>query len=198
MNMRRATLATLVVGFLAALPAAAQSAGGTHVGVVNTNKVFNSIQEVIEMKAKFEADQKQFQTQAQAHNAELANLQQQRDNGPKPDTAQWDEATANLEKLKLKYEEELKLAQVTFSRTFARQLKQIFDKIQDTTGEIAQSKGLDIVLTEPEFPKNVQDMTPENIQAMNFQRNVLYVSPSVDITEAVTAAMDAKYKAGPK
>jgi Skp family chaperone for outer membrane proteins len=200
MNMRRATLASLLLGFFAALPAVAQSTGGTRIGVVNMGKVFNSMQEVVEIKAKLENDAKAFQTEAQAHKAELANLQQQRDNGPKPDTAQWDEATQNLEKLSVKYEEELKLAQLDLARGQSRQLKLIFDKIEAAAGDIAKDKGLDIVVTEirPEFPKNAQDMTPENVQAMINQRNMLYVSPQVDITDAVTAALDAKFKAGGK
>ena len=200
MNMRRATLASLLLGFFVALPAVAQTPPPTHIGVVNIGKVFNSMQEVVEIKAKLESDNKALQTEAQAHKAELVNLQQQRDNGPKPDTAQWDEATQNLEKLTVKYEEELKLAQLDLARSQSRELKHTFDKIEAATGDIAKAKGLDIVITEvkPEFPKNAQDVTPENIQAMIGQRNLLYVSPSVDITDAVTAALDAQYKAASK
>jgi Skp family chaperone for outer membrane proteins len=200
MNMRRAALASLVLGMFAALPAVAQTPGGTRVGVVNMGKVFNSMQEVVEIKAKLESDAKALQTEAQAHKAELMNLQQQRENGPKPDTTQYAEATENIEKLGVKYEAEIKLQQLSLARGQSRQLKLIFDKIESTTGDIAKEKGLDVVITEvrPEWPKNSQDLTPENISTLINQRNLLYVSPQIDITDAVTAALDAKFKGGAK
>jgi Skp family chaperone for outer membrane proteins len=195
--MRRASFASMVVlGILTAVPAFGQ-ATPTKVGVVNMGKVFNSMQEVTEIKAKLESDAKALKTAAQAHQAELINLQQQRDNGPKPDTQQYDDATQALEKKTIQYEQELKLQQLELARGQSRQLKAIFDKIEAATADIAKQKGLDIVITQikPEFPKNLQDLTPENISTLINQHNLLYVSPTVDITDTVTAALDAKYKA---
>ena len=74
MNMRRASITTLVLGMFAAVPALAQTAVPTKVGVVNMIKVFNSMQEVTEIKAKSESDTKALNTAAQAHKAELINM----------------------------------------------------------------------------------------------------------------------------
>jgi Skp family chaperone for outer membrane proteins len=190
----------LVLGIFtaaAAVPAAAQTAAGTRIGVVNMQKVFGSMQEVTEVKAKLESDTKALKTQTDARQAELINLKQQRDNNLKPDTTQYDQATEELEEKSVKYEGDLKLQQANLARQQSRQLKEIFDKIESATAEVAKQKGLDVVMTQvnPEFPKNPQDLTPDNISQLIGSHNMLYVSPTIDITDTVTAVLDAKYKA---
>lgn len=57
MMIRRATLTAVLLGIFAAVPVMAQQGPTpTKIGVVNTGKVFNTMQETIDIKAKLEAD----------------------------------------------------------------------------------------------------------------------------------------------
>jgi Skp family chaperone for outer membrane proteins len=204
MIIRRASLATLLLGLIAtagpALAQPAQQGTGTKIGVVNMGKVFESLQEAKDLRATLEAKKNEFTSLGQAHQAELNSLKQQLQNGPKPDTQQFDDLAQQIEQKTIQYDNELKLKQLNMARDLTRQLKSLYDKVEASVGEVAKTKGLDLVLTEirPEFPPNVRDMTPEAIQNLIGQRNVLYKSEKIDITSEVVTALDAKYKSGGK
>ena len=44
--------------------------------------------------------------------------------------------------------------------------------------------------------KDMEQISPENLPTILNQRRVVYVSKAADISDAVIAALDAKYKAG--
>jgi len=74
------------------------------------------------------------------------------------------------------------------------------NKIVAGVREVAEAERIAIVFTEVR-PPEVRDeqlatITPEQLDAIMRQRNILYVSPEVDITNKVIAHLDAKYKQG--
>jgi Skp family chaperone for outer membrane proteins len=207
MIMRRASLATaaLVLGLVTAVAAptahAQPAAAGpqpTKLGVVNMQKVFEQLQEAKDLRATLEAKKQEFNSLGQARQSELNSLKQQLANGPKPDSQQYDDLAQQIEQKAVTYDNELKLKQLTMTRDLGHQLKALFDKIEVSVGDVAKQKGLDLVLTEirPEFPSNMREMTPEQIQNLIGSRNILYKSDKIDITSEVVTALDAKYKSG--
>lgn len=200
MNTRLVTTAALVLGLLAAVPALAQTATPTKVGAVNLIKVINSMQEFKDMNTKLEADANSLKTLTDTHQADLANLQQQMRNGPKPGTSQYDELVQNFDKKRVEYEIDLQEKKLELARTRTRQLRSVYTEIAATVGDLAKQKGLDLVINSinPDFPDNSDELTPEQMQTLINQHNVLFVSGSIDITSEAITALDAKYKAGAK
>ena len=211
MIMRRASLATaaaaLALGLVLAVAAptahaqpaaAAGSAPATKLGVVNMQKVFEQLQEAKDLRATLEAKKTEFNSLGQARQSELNSLKQQLANGPKPDSQQYEDLAKQIEEKAVTYDNELKLKQLTMTRDLAHQLKALYDKVESSVGDVAKQKGLDLVITEihPEFPTNMREMTPEQIQNLIGSRNVLYKSDKIDITSEVVTALDAKYKSG--
>lgn len=206
MIMRSASLATALVLGLVATTIAAPPAQGqpapqpVKLGVVNMQKVFEKLQEAKDLRATLDAKRNELQSLAQAHSAELNSLKQQLANGPKPDTQQYDDLAQQIEQKSIQYENELKLKQLNAARDLGRQLKSLYDKVELAVGDVAKQRGLDLVLTEirPEFPPNMRDMSPEQIQNLIGSRNVLYKSDKIEVTDEVVTTLDAKYKSGGK
>ena len=175
---------------------AVADSAATKVGVVNLGKVFNALQQTKDVKAKLESDQRSLKALVDGHQQELNSLKQQRDATLKPDSPQYDDMTTQLEQKSIQYDTELKIKQLDLQRAQSRQLKAIFDLIEATVTDMAKQRGLDVVLTEnrPDFPPNVQDMAPDALSNLINQRNMIYVAPTVDMTNDAVTALDAKYK----
>ena len=90
-----------------------------------------------------------------------------------------------------------KITQAQLQGQQKQQMKQLFDKIVDATSEVAQQQGYDLVLADqrPELPENLGMINVEQLRQLLNQRNVLYETEKVDISSAVIANLDSKYKA---
>jgi len=77
-------------------------------------------------------------------------------------------------------------------------MKTLFDKITNSTAEVATQRGIDLVIAEqrPEFPDSLDQLNVDQLRVLINQRNVLFNSAAADISNEIIAAMDAKYKTG--
>lgn len=193
--MRRLPIACLIGVALLASSAFAQSQP-TKVGVINVGKVFNSLQETKDVKDKLQSDQRSLKAEMDGHQQELNSLKQQRDSTLKPGTPQYQDMTQQLEKKSITYDTELKIKQLGLQQQQTQQLKAIYDKITAAVTDMAKKRGLDLVLVEnnPPFPADVADMEPTALSHLINDRNMMYVSPSVDLTNDAVTALDAGYK----
>ena len=167
--------------------------------MLNLGKVFRSVQEMKDIQAKQEADSNSLKTLATNHQSDLDVLKQDIRNGPKPDSKEWDDKVTALEQKTVQYDSDLKLRQLDMSRSFSKQLKAVFDKVQASVADLAKQKGLDLVLTEnlPDLAPG-QEVTPDQMAQLLAQHNVLFAAGNIDITDEVVAALDAQYKAASK
>ena len=167
------------------------------IATVNAARVFNEIQETKDLKAKMENDQKTLQQQDLEKKTKLKDLQSARD-ALKPDAPQYSDANKALMQAAVEYEVWQRIQGADIQRVQKTQMIAIFNKITTTVTEVAQQKGLDLVLAEqkPEIPDNLDQINVDQVRLLINQRNVLYSTPAVDVSDAVIAAMDAKYKAG--
>lgn len=176
----------------------AAAPGPTHIGVVNVGQVFNSMQETKDLQARFGAERENLQQLGSQHQQELNTLQQNLMNGPKPGSPQYDEEQETLDSKTVQYENELKMKQLESSRNQARQLRELFGKIDSAVAEVAKKRGLDLVLSELKPDMGAPNLTPDEIAQIFRQQNVLFVDSKLDITAEVVTTLDARYKAGEK
>jgi Skp family chaperone for outer membrane proteins len=167
------------------------------IATVNAAKVFNEIQETKDLKSKMENDQKTLQQQDLERKTKIKDLQSARD-ALKPDAPQYADANKAYVQAVIDYRVWGEMQGNEIQRVQKQQMLTIFNKITTTVGEVATQKSLDLVLAEqkPEVPDNIDQLNVDQVRAMINQRNVLYSTPAVDISNDVIAAMDAKYKAG--
>ena len=193
MTARRIALLAILVTCLAGSGAFAQEA---KIGIVNPARCFAEMQETKDLKAKLENDRKALEAEVNQRQQAVKDLQAARDLF-KPDSPQYQEADQKFMKAAIEFDTWSKITQAQLQGQQKQQMKTLFDKIVAATGEVAQQKGLDMVLADqrPEMPDNLTQVTVDQLRAMLNGRNILYSTDKVDLNNAVIAALDAKYKA---
>jgi Skp family chaperone for outer membrane proteins len=191
---RSIAVAALFAVCLAAATAAAQT---VKIAVANPAKIFTSLQETQDLQAKMANDGKTLQATDAEKRQKLKDMQAQRDT-LREGTAQYDDLNKQLTQASIDYEVWNRLQTAELQRQKKSHMKSLFEKISASTAEIAKQRGIDLVIAEqhPDFPPNMDDVTVENIQMLIAQRNVLYNSGAMDISNDIIASMDAKYKSG--
>jgi Skp family chaperone for outer membrane proteins len=191
-------VATLVATTAFSSSASAQTAG-SHIAVVNLQKVYGTLTETADWQRRLQGMQQALELKQKADQADLQQLQSQIGTlQVKPDSDAYKAAIANLDDKSLQDSLDEQTMKVKMAREANRQLKKTFDEMEATIADIAKKNGYDIVLvaSDPELPNNVQDTTDfEHLAQAIFSRNVAYVSEKADITADVITSLDAAYKA---
>jgi Skp family chaperone for outer membrane proteins len=168
------------------------------IAVANAGKIFSDIKEKKDWEQKMQADEKTLQDTAFTKQQHVKDLQSQRDN-LRTDSPQYADKDKELQTAAIDLKVWAEIQQAEQQRTNKIQTKALFDKIVNAVAQVATQKGFDLVLADqhPEVPDNFMDQASlEQVRALLGQRNVLYSSPQVDITQDVITAMDAKYASG--
>jgi Skp family chaperone for outer membrane proteins len=188
--MRRiALLATLVICLTSA------AAMAQNIGIVNPGRVFADMQETKDLKAKLEIDRKNLETEVQQRQQKVKDLQAARDL-LKQDSPQYQQADQSFMSEAIQFDTWSKITQATLQGQQKQQMKSLFDKIVTATQQVAQQKGIDLVIADQRAEDiNTQQLNVEQLRAMLNGRNILYSSEKVDLNAAVVAALDANYKA---
>jgi len=178
------SMCALVLG--AMLISGANVMADVKIAVANAGKIFGEIKEKKDWEQKMLADQKTLQDTAFQDNL-------------RTDSPQYAEKDKELQTAKIDLEVWAQIQQAESQRTNKLQTKALFDKIVNAVASVATAKGVDLVIADqhPELPDNfMEQATLEQVRATLGQRNVLYSSPQVDITQDVITQMDANYAAG--
>jgi len=191
---------TPLLGLTALLSAGAAPTGTPTVAklaIANPAKIFNEIQETKDLKAKMEGDRKTLEATELQKRQELKDLQAQRDT-LKPDSPQYAKLNQDLLQKSIEFETWGRIQQAEIQRQQKMQMKTLFDKITNSTAEVATQRGIDLVIAEqrPEFPDSLDQLNVDQLRVLINQRNVLFNSAAADISNEIIAAMDAKYKTG--
>ena len=130
----------------------------------------------------------------------LQDLQDQMTQAVKADSAKHLDLMQQFDSKSLQFDMEEKQIQIKMARQRGRQMKHAYDEISASVADMAKKRGYDLVMVNnsTELPENVGDMSNQD-QLVNliFGRSFLYVSPKVDITDDVVAAVDAAAKSAP-
>ncbi len=178
-------------------PASAQEAA-VRIGTVNTAKVFTEMQETKDLKQKMDTDRKILEGTELDKKGRIKSIQDERDRF-KPGSEQWEQKNAELLRTAIEFETWGRLTQANVQREQKIQMKNLFAKIQQATAEVAQAKGIDLVIAEQaaEFPENIDQINVDQLRGLINSRNVLYSNPAkVDLSAEVVIQLDKNYKQG--
>lgn len=167
----------------------------TKVAIVNPGKVFQEMLETKDLIAKMESERTVLAQQEQEKRRRLEDLQGQR-NLLRPDSPQFEEKDRELAQAAIEFQAWGQLTQARLQRMQKVQTRNLFDKIQAATAQVAAQRGYDLVLADQrqDLPPNIDGIDLNQLKAVLNQRNVLYAAPAFDITSEVTAALDTMYK----
>jgi len=165
------------------------------IGTANPAKIFNEMQETKDLKEKLESDSKKLSDQQKAKEQELKDLQESL-KVLTPGAPQYYEGRKNLIQKAVELDTWKKVNQAQIQDQQKFQMKLLFDKIMDATKAVAVDQKLDLVVAESnvEFPE-MDQINVDQLRALINQRNVIYSSGKLDISDKVTAKLDADYKA---
>jgi Skp family chaperone for outer membrane proteins len=171
---------------------------GPKIATVNPAKVFNEMQETKDLKQKMENDRQAIQAEGKRRAEELEEAKKAR--------AMLLEGSEDFNKKNqdmIKKAVELQVWQELIKADLARQqksqMKNLFEKIEQATKEVAEAKKLDLVIVEqkielPTDPNTMEQINVDQLRGLINQRTVLYSNGKFDITNDVLANVDAKYK----
>jgi len=189
----------VTAGIALAIGTAAAHAQETNakIAVCNPARVFGDMQETKDLKASLESQRKQIEGEVQQRQEKVKGLQAARDL-LKADSPQYQKADQDFMQEAIQFDTWSKITQAQLQGQQKTQMKNLFDKIVAATTAVAQQKGLDLVLADqrPDLPENLGQISVDQLRAILNGRNVLFSTEKVDITQAVIAELDAKYKAG--
>jgi Skp family chaperone for outer membrane proteins len=199
MFSRRSLCAVALSAIALVLPARLASAQeGPRIGIINPAKIFNEMQETKDLKQKMESDRQAIQAEAKRRADDLEEAKKAR--------ALFTEGTEDFNKKNqemIRKAVELQVWQEMIKADLARQqktqMKNLFEKIEAATKEVAESKKLDLVLVEqkidlPSDPNTMEQINVDQLRNLINQRSVMYSNGKFDITNDVLANVDAKYK----
>ena len=191
-----ALAAALLLAAAAATPALAQQKP-IRVAVIDPARVFNEMQETKELQSQVESELQQRGATAKEKEGELANLQNQR-KAMRPDSPQIEEVNRQLMQKAMEYELWSKFTKADAERRHKNRMRSLFSKVEAATAEVAKQQGIDVVIAaqSPKLPDSLDGISIEQLRGALLSRDVLYASDAADVSSAVIALLDARYKSG--
>jgi len=198
MFFRSTAAVALICGSLLAISVPAHAQEPAKIAVASIAKIFADMQETKDLTANLQARVKTLQIEDDKRKTDVAALRNTRDN-LKPDSPSFSDANDKWLKANIEYEAWKQITQLDLVRQQKQQMKNIYEKVEAATADVAKQNGFDAVFVQQnlDFPA-VEDsrISPDQFRASILQHNVLYVGPKADITGQIIAVLDQKYKAG--
>lgn len=182
--------------FMPAGIAAAQE--GPRIATVNPAKVFNEMQETKDLKQKMESDRTAIQNEAKRRSDDLEEAKKKRGIFTEG-SEEFNKANKELIEKAVGLQTWQELIKADLARQQKSQMKNLFEKIEQATKEVAEAKKLDLVIVEqkidlPSDPNTMEQINVDQLRGLINQRSVMYSNGKFDITNDVLARVDAKYK----
>jgi len=193
----RRSLSIFAVAVLAAVvPAGLASAqAAPTVGVVNPAKVFNDMQETLDLKQKLQGERGAIENEEKARvkDVEDARAAARLFN---PGTEEFKKKNQDFMRKAIELQTWRELTKADLARQQKTQMKDLFTKIESATKEVAVAKKIDLVLVDQraDLPEDLEPLTVDQIRALINQRTILHTDSKLDISGEVIAVLNAQYK----
>lgn len=167
----------------------------TRVAVVNIPTVSERYLKTADLEAAFEQRRQQFTKARDAKQKEIERAGRSLQEELKPGTPAFEERRKQLMLLQAELQWFIESQGQTMEAGLAASLRSIFDDIRATVRQLAEERGIEIVLAADQPPPSPPATTSQARQQIILQK-VLYWHPRVDLTDEVVARLNATYKAG--
>ena len=208
MSSKRYWIALLTVGAIGLAAVVSRPAGGAQgtqatqapplrIAVVNPARIIKEMQETKELESRLNSEGQRLATEERDMKEKIKKLEDQRGNF-RPDSVQYEE----IQKQYVKAVAEWKVWGETYMaerewRT-KKLTKMLHDKVTAAIADYAGREGIDVVLSDfqPQASdKELAAMSLKDMQVFLNQRRILFSSKQADISDAIIARLDSKYRA---
>lgn len=182
----------LMLPLITSLPG--QSGGRLPIAVVNMPVVSERYQKTADLEARFASIRQQLSARRDEMTNKANLLKRSLQEELRPGTEAYDARLRELVILEAEMKAFVDIETAKVERGLAQALREIYNDIKLAVHSVAESKGLLLVVATDQLP----DVPPESARQLREQimfQKVLYWQPSVDITDEVISALNAKYLA---
>jgi Skp family chaperone for outer membrane proteins len=183
---------------LSRAPAAPQQDRPVRTAVVNMRRVFTEIQEAKDIQARIRQDEQRINAEGKTKADELQKMKAEGGNF-RPGSDQYEEWRTRFMRVSIQNQAWAEMAKQEIDWRVKRQSRDMYDKITAAVGEYATSNQIDLVLSDHQPPLSdaeLEKIPTDQIGVVMDRRRIIYASKYADISDAIIASLDAKYKAG--
>jgi len=168
----------------------------TRIAVANVPRILSELREAKDLDDKFAAEKEKLAQEEARQKEQLKNLEGRAGNF-RPDSPQYEDLQNEYVDAVSKYKvwgETVKFKREAQKKRLTRML---YDKIYAAVGEYAAREGIDLVISDVQpilSEKEFAQVPLEQLGAVLNQRRVLYAGKTNDISQAVIALLDSKYR----
>ncbi len=163
------------------------------IAVVHVSGAFERYHKTIDLNAQYDALRRKRDTERDAKREKINRDARALQEEIKPGTADYYERRKQLAMLEADLQYFVESEGRRIEGSLAKSMRAIFDDIHAAVREVAEEKGIDLVLAADRMPTEVPDSPSLVQQQIHFQK-VLFWSPQVDLTDEVVARLNARYK----
>ena len=175
-----------------------QNPGGSgRIVVVNLARVVQEMQEKKDLEARFNTERQNLAREERDMKDQIKKLQDQRDNF-RADSPQYEDVQRQYLQAVGRYKAWGETFMAEQDWRMKRLTRMLHDKVTAAVGEYASRQGIDVVLSDVQpqaSEKELNGMNLDQLRAFLSQRRVLHASKQADISDAVIALLDSKYRA---
>ena len=168
--------------------------GSVRVAVVDVPAASEQYLRTADLEAHFENLRRKFSEERDALRSKQDRMARSLQEELKPGTDEFRERTKQLVLLEAEFQWFIESEGQKVERGLATSLRTIFDDIQAVVREIAEARGIDVVLAYQKMPDEAPESATLVRQHILLQK-VLYWNPRVDLTKDVVTRLNAKYRA---
>ena len=167
---------------LAGLSATTAAQAAETVGVINIADVFDGYQMTTDLERLFQLSEQKIKEQSQTRLAELDTLRQELE-AFAPGTPDFGERYRTLVRSEMEYQVWLSFEQRMLRDEHMRRLVQIYEDTQSAVRGVAESRGIDLVLTYDRLSADAPDSVSMRQQIL--LQKVIYANDRIDLTQPV-------------
>ncbi len=165
----------------------------TRVAIANPSHIFEKMAETKALREKLEVRRKELAVQEQEkHNTIEALLKRKGETNPNHPS--YNEILEAIDNAKAGLQVWGSTAKASIDRENKVMLKSLYEKIETAIGEVAQAKGIDLVITDGRQElTNVEEVPAEELRRALTARIILFSTKELDISDEVITLLDLKY-----
>lgn len=167
--------------------------GSTRVAVLNVPAVSERYLRTSDLEARFDQQRAKFNQQRDALREKIERATRSLQEEFKPGTTEFEERRKQLAVLEAELQWFVETEGQKTEEGLASSLRSIYGDIEAVVREVAEERGIDVVLASDQLPDDPPGSTRQARQQIVLQK-VVYWNPRVDLTDEVVARLNAKYK----
>jgi Skp family chaperone for outer membrane proteins len=167
---------------------------GVQIGICDVVEVFNNCERTQTVRGELQQRQEEIQNQNQQRVEALESLRMEME-GLRRGSEEYNKRLEEMWRLGLEREGWQEAQSAILTRSYQLAAYKIYQQILDVIDQVAEERGLDLVLFKVQQPIDIE--SGEDIVSQISRRQVLYSADHLDVTEQVLARMNEIHRASP-